>query len=112
MNTLSLFIVGLISILGQVALLRELNVALYGVELFYILALGVWLLWSAAGTWIGSRTNVAAAWTMPALFLLWAVILLLDVFFIRGSRVLFAGVPGAYLPFYQQFGIVMLAVSL
>ncbi|MFA7684855.1 MAG: hypothetical protein WCX84_08595 [Syntrophales bacterium] len=112
MNTLSLFIVGLISILGQVALLRELNVALYGVELFYILALGVWLLWSAAGTWIGSRTNVAAAWTMPALFLLWAVFLLLDVFFIRGSRVLFAGVPGAYLPFYQQFGIVMLAVSL
>lgn len=112
MNTLSLFIIGLISILGQVVLLRELNVALYGVELFYILALGVWLLWSAAGTWIGSRINAAATWTIPALFLLWAVFLLLDVFFIRGSRVLFAGVPGAYLPFYDQFGIVMLAVSL
>jgi hypothetical protein len=41
MNSLSLFIIGLISILGQVVLLRELNVALYGVELFYILALGV-----------------------------------------------------------------------
>jgi spermidine synthase len=112
MNTFSLFIIGLISILGQVVLLRELNVALYGVELFYILALGVWLLWSAAGTWIGARINAAAAWTIPALFLLWAVFLLLDVFFIRGSRVLFAGVPGAYLPFYYQFGIVMLAVSL
>jgi len=112
MNTLSLFIIGLISILGQVVLLRELNVALYGVELFYILALGVWLLWSAAGTWIGSRINAASTWTVPALFLLWAVFLLPDVFFIRGSRVLFAGVPGAYLPFYHQFGIVMLAVSL
>ncbi len=112
MNTLSLFIIGLISILGQVLLLRDLNVALYGVELFYILALGGWLLWSAAGTWIGSRVNASATWTVPALFLLWAVFLLLDVFFIRGSRVLFAGVPGAYLPFYQQFGIVMLAVSL
>jgi len=112
MNTLSLFIIGLISILGQVVLLRELNVALFGVELFYILALGLWLLWSAAGTWIGSRINAAANWTIPALFLLWAFFLLMDVFFIRGSRVLFAGVPGAYLPFYHQFGIVMLAVSL
>ena len=111
MNTLSLFIIGLISILGQVVLLRELNVALYGVELFYILALGVWLLWSAAGTWIGSRINAASAWPIPSLFLLWAVFLLLDVFFIRGSRALFAGVTGAYLPFYHQFGIMMLAVS-
>jgi len=112
MTSLSLFIIGLISILGQVVLLRELNVALYGVELFYILALGMWLLWSAAGTWIGSRINAASTWTTPARFLFWAVFLLLDIFFIRGSRVLLAGVPGAYLPFYQQFGIVMLAVSL
>ncbi|MBN1546981.1 MAG: hypothetical protein JW902_10000, partial [Syntrophaceae bacterium] len=80
MNSLSLFIIGLISILGQVVLLRELNVALYGVELFYILALGVWLLWSTAGTWIGARVNASAAWTIPALFLLWAVFLLLDIF--------------------------------
>jgi len=110
MNSLSLFIIGLISILGQVVLLRELNVALYGVELFYILALGMWLLWSAAGTWIGSRINAASTWTTPALFLFWAVFLLLEVLFVRGSRVLFSGVPGAYLPFFQQFGIVILAM--
>ena len=110
MNSLSLFIIGLISILGQVVLLRELNVALYGVELFYILALGVWLFGSAAGTWIGYRINASSSRTIPALFLLWAVFLLLEVLFVRGSRVLFSGVPGAYLPFFQQFEIVMLSM--
>ena len=110
MNSLFLFCIGLISILGQVVLLRELNVALYGVELFYILALGMWLLWGAAGTWIGSRINTDSSRTVSVLFLLWAVFLLLDVLFIRGSRVLFAGVPGAYLSFLQQFGIVILAM--
>ena len=110
MNSLFLFCIGLISILGQVVLLRELNVALYGVELFYILALGMWLLWGAAGTWIGSRINTDSSRTVSVLFLLWAVFLLLDVLFIRGSRVLFAGVPGAYLSFLRQFGIVILAM--
>jgi spermidine synthase len=110
MNRLSLFIIGLISILGQVVLLRELNVALYGVELFYILALGVWLLGSAAGTWIGAWINAASSRTIPALFLSWTVFLLVEVFFVRGSRVFFSGVPGAYLPFFQQFGIVILAM--
>jgi len=36
-----LFFIGFVSILGQVALLRELSVAFYGVELIYTLALGV-----------------------------------------------------------------------
>ena len=44
---LSLFIIGFISMLGQVAVLRELSVAFYGVELIYILAMGIWLFWSA-----------------------------------------------------------------
>ena len=38
-----LLVIGFISILGQVVLLRELNVAFYGVELIYTLAIGVWL---------------------------------------------------------------------
>jgi hypothetical protein len=50
-----LFVVGFVSILGQVVLLRELNVAFYGVELIYTLALGVWLLFSACGAMIGRR---------------------------------------------------------
>jgi len=45
-----LLITGFISILGQVVILRELNVAFYGIELIYIIALGIWLLGTAAGT--------------------------------------------------------------
>ncbi len=41
--TFHLFLVGLVSMLAQVVILRELNVAFYGVELIYILAIGAWL---------------------------------------------------------------------
>jgi hypothetical protein len=37
---LCLLIIGLVSLLAQVVLLRELVVAFYGIELIYILALG------------------------------------------------------------------------
>jgi len=50
-----LFVIGLLSILGQVVLLRELNVAFYGVELVYLLALGVWLFMSALGALAAHR---------------------------------------------------------
>ena len=51
--TLRLFAIGLVSMLGQVVLLRELNVAFFGSELIYILALGLWLLWTAIGAAVG-----------------------------------------------------------
>ena len=44
------------------------------------------------------------------LFLAWA--LPLDVLFLRGSRLIVSGVPGAYLPFPQQLGIMLLSVAL
>lgn len=57
-----LLAIGLIALLGQVALLRELNVALYGSELVYLVALGIWLLGTAAGAlWPGSRRAAPAA---------------------------------------------------
>jgi len=46
---LTLFNIGLISLLSQVILLRELAIAFYGVELIYLFALGVWLFFTAAG---------------------------------------------------------------
>ncbi|MEI6315782.1 MAG: hypothetical protein WCO89_12995, partial [Syntrophus sp. (in: bacteria)] len=55
-----LFNIGLISILSQVILLRELAVAFYGVELIYLFALGVWLFFTAAGAMI-SRYRIATA---------------------------------------------------
>jgi len=66
----SLFLVGLISILGQVVLLRELTVAFYGVELIYTLALGVWLLCSACGALIAQRIKNPSLFRINLLFFL------------------------------------------
>ncbi|MFA5179855.1 MAG: hypothetical protein WC405_00920 [Syntrophales bacterium] len=106
---LILFNIGLISLLSQVILLRELAVAFYGVELIYLFALGVWLFFTAAGSLI-SRYRRATAGTMTVAFLCLAILLPVDVFFIRASRLIFAGVPGAYLPFYQQLLVPILAL--
>jgi spermidine synthase len=97
-----LFAVGLISILGQVVLLRELSIAFYGVELIYTLALGAWLLFSACGALIGRRTQNPSSFRISLLFLLLFFCIPLDVAFIRSIRLLFSGTPGAYLPLPTQ----------
>ena len=108
--TAILFIVGLISILGQVVLLRELNVASFGVELVYILALGFWLAATALGA-LSCRSSRAARPGLLAIpLLLFAALLPLAVAFARGSRILAGGVPGAYLPFGEQ--ILTIAITL
>jgi spermidine synthase len=109
--TAILFIIGLISILGQVALLREINVASFGVELVYVLALGFWLAATALGALScrSSRTSRPDRLAIP--LLLFAALLPLALAFARGNRVLFGGVPGAYLPFGEQIltiGITLL----
>jgi spermidine synthase len=108
--TVILFIIGLISILGQVVLLRELNVASFGVELVYILALGFWLAATALGALScrSSRAPRPGLLTIP--LLLFAALLPLAVAFARGSRVFAGGVPGAYLPFGEQ--IVTIGITL
>ncbi|MDI9571290.1 MAG: hypothetical protein QM278_11370 [Pseudomonadota bacterium] len=107
---LILFNIGLISLLGQVILLRELAVAAYGVELIYLYALGVWLLCAAAGALMGRRRFVAAGSIAVALIAL-AILLPAAVTFVRASRLLFVGAPGAYLPFSQQLLIPVLALG-
>jgi len=106
---LILFNIGLISLLSQVILLRELAVAFYGVELIYIFAMGIWLFFTAAGAML-SRYRIATAGAITGAFLCLAILLPLDVLFIRASRLLFSGVPGAYLPFYQQLIVPVLAL--
>jgi len=98
-----LFILGFISLLGQVVLLRELAVAFFGVELLYILALGFWLWWVAVGALWGRRTAAPSAHGVRALFLVFGVLLPAEVALTRGLRPLLGAVPGAYLPFPQQF---------
>jgi len=105
-----LFVIGLLSILGQVVLLRELNVAFYGVELVYLLALGVWLFMSALGALAAHRRLRPSPNGLTVLFLLFGVFVVLSVVFIRASRMVFAAVPGAYLSFPEQLLAMALAL--
>lgn len=106
----SLLTIGFISILGQVLILRELNVAFYGVELIYILAIGFWLLWTATGALIGRRDYTPTTAVVSYLFFAFALLLPLDIVFIRHVRILFGGIPGSYLPFGWQ--LVAMATAL
>jgi spermidine synthase len=105
-----LFIIGLISILGQVVLLRELNVASFGVELVYILALGFWLAATALGALFCRSTRAPRPGLLTIPLLLFAALLPLAVAFARASRFLAGGVPGAYLPFGEQ--IITIGITL
>ena len=66
----ALLATGFLSILGQVVLLRELAVASFGVELIYLVGLGIWLLGSATGALIDWRARVprraGIAWLLVA----------------------------------------------
>jgi spermidine synthase len=94
--------IGLISMLGQVVLLRELNVAFYGSELIYVLALGVWMFWTAVGAALGRRARLPSHDRVRLLLLVHGWLLPLALFLVRDVRNLLGGVPGAYLPFPQQ----------
>jgi spermidine synthase len=107
---ISLLAIGLISILGQVVLLRELNVSSYGIELIYLLALGIWLFWTAVGAVIGRRNYSPSLKRIAAFFIIFGIVIPLDIVFIRSSRLIFGGIPGAYLTFPQQ--LIVLVVSI
>lgn len=105
-----ILLIGFVSILGQVVLLRELNVAFFGIELIYIFALGIWLLGTAAGSLTGKKKFYPSITKISFMFLSWGIILIFDIGFIRSIRVLFSGVPGAYLPFGTQILAMLIAI--
>ncbi len=104
-----LLAVGLLSVLAQVVVLRELAAAFYGVELIYLVALATWLLSTGAGA-VAARHGVPRPRRLALVFGALAVLLPLDVVLVRGIRWLFGSVPGAYLPFHQQIAGVALSV--
>ncbi len=104
-----LFVIGLASLLSQVVLLRELSVAFYGIELTYILALGLWMLSTAAGA-VAGRNREPSALQVQCLLAAFAVLLPVDLVFIRAIRIVFSDVPGAYLPFHIQILAMALAL--
>lgn len=101
-----LVLVGFLSLLAQVALLRELSVSFYGVELVYPLALAVWLLWTAVGAAVSHRAVSPSPSRASWLLVLLALLLPLDVVFLRYSRILLGGLPGAYLPLLEQLAVL------
>ncbi len=105
-----LLIIGFISILGQVIILRELNTAFFGIELIYILALGTWLLGTALGVMLDRRSKIISINTLNIFFLAWGIIFLIDIYFIRSIRVIFGESPGTYLQFANQFAGIVIAV--
>lgn len=104
----ALFLTGLVSLFGQIVLLRELNVAFYGIELIYLIGLGVWMLLTAVGAVIGGRRPSAGR--AAVFFLCFALFLPLSVVFLRASRILLGGIPGAYLPFPRQMAALIIAL--
>jgi spermidine synthase len=96
------FLVGLLALLCQVVLLRELNVAFYGVELVYAVALAAWMGASAAGAAFLPGVLSATAGRLSWLLAIAAAALPAEIAAVRVSRLALGGVPGAFLPFDHQ----------
>lgn len=105
-----LFTLGFLSLLSQVVILRELSVASYGIELIYLLAMGFWLFGTGAGSALARRRGVSSAAPLYFLLILFAVMLPLEMVFVRAMRLLFGAVTGSYLSFPSQLGGIALAV--
>lgn len=103
---LLLAVLGALTLLGQVVLLRELAVAFYGAELVILLGVGLWL----AGTGLGAalaRLSRAEPW---AGLLAFAFLLPGAAVAARAARILGGGVPGAYLAFGRQLAAMLLVM--
>lgn len=108
-----LITVGFFSILGQVVLLRELNVAFYGIELIYILSFGFWLIGTAIGAAAGRRSFIPKEKNIQFLFIISSAALIIDIPFIRSIRKIFGGVEGGYLPFtIQIIGLIIALIPI
>lgn len=105
----ALFATGFVSIGAQVVILRELNVAFYGVELIYLIAFAAWLMWTAVGAFVSLRSRVPTQRTVAVFFAVMALVIPAVTIFLRGVRILFGAVPGAYLSLFQQISAVSLS---
>ncbi len=110
MSVAALLLAGWISLAGQIVLLRELSVAFYGIELIYLIALGLWLLMAALGTLSGRRKPPPPGSTARILLLL-SLLVPSGCAFIRGARIVMGGVPGAYLSFPFQMAVLLAALA-
>ncbi|MBU1699219.1 MAG: hypothetical protein KJ970_17965 [Candidatus Eisenbacteria bacterium] len=91
--------------------MRELNIALFGTELIYILSLGIWLVWTALGAAVPWRRSASPVDRIRNPFLFIGLALPLVVVFIRGYPLIFKTTPGLFLPFQYQLLLIGIALS-
>ncbi len=104
---LNLIVIGFMALYSQVAILRELQAAFYGIELIYILALGIWMLWNTIGVLIPFQKNTSERLILPGLALL-SVVFPGTVLLIRTLVRYWSAVPGTYLPLREQLILLVL----
>ena len=98
----------MVTLLGQVVLLRELAVAFYGSELVYLVALAFLLAGTALGALAGRACARLAPLRIDRLFLAFAILLPGALVLARGLRRLFGAPPGAELSFPAQLAATAL----
>ncbi len=112
----SLFLLGITSIISQLALVREIIITFYGNELFYGLFLGFWLFWAAVGA---ITLNRILNWLPPLKILIFShflisFIFLFEIIFVRAYKIFFPnigeGVDIILRLFYVFFAISPLCI--
>lgn len=106
-----LLLIGFVSILGQVVLLRELAVAFYGNELVYLVSIAVWMIWTGAGALLGRGNGAPSGKSVIAAVFALGVAIPGAILFIRAVRIIFQSTPGAFLPLEQQFAAIVLSLA-
>jgi len=111
----AMFGIGVLSVLAQVLLLREMLVVFHGNELSFGAIMGCWLLCVGAGAFgarLLRRDSRFRTWTRHLLYLLPILVacaLPVQVWFLRGVRLVLGVGAGEYVPFARMLGAVFLA---
>ena len=93
----ALGLIGFSAVVGQIVLLRELIVVFNGNEISLGIMLATWLLWTATGSFLGSRFGLGrnhARGVVALLECLLALSLPPTIWVLRTSKTLFQAVPG------------------
>ena len=104
----ALALIGFTAVVAQIVLLRELMVAFGGNEVALGIALGAWLLWTAAGSALGGTGGPSLA----ALEALVAVAFPLAIAAVRWSRAAIQTAPGEVLGFGPLLITALVALGL
>lgn len=110
--SVDLLALGLVAMIAQIAILRELTVSFFGEDIIYLLAIAMWLVFNGLGAlW---RLGGERPSTHLVLFVFTAVTLGLpiDISFVRASHHLFGGIQGSYLDFPWQVTAMFVSVFL